>query len=139
MNSMTIDSHCASGGDQNPPQANTGHGCVNMVRTTKVVTRAKDYGSSQSDLGKEPAPPESPLCIKKYTDKPEVSPRIPKGVLKRLGHNPNAQAAQNYFIVEDLGQTPCAMSTLEVLQSYPPQRKALIFALRISVFFYHKI
>ena len=132
MNSRTHDPHCASGRDQDPSKASTGHGCINMVHTTKVVTHAKDYGSSQPDLGKETAPPKSPLHIKKPMDKPEIAPRIPKGVLKHSGHNPNAQATQNYFIVEDLGQTPCAMSTLEVLQSCPLQRKALLSALRIN-------
>ena len=48
-------------------------------------------------------------------DKPKSPPRIPKGVLKRSGHNPNAQDAQNYSVVEDLGQNPCVMSALEVL------------------------
>ena len=43
MNLRTIDPNCASGGDQNPPKANIGHGCVNMVHVTKVVTHAKDY------------------------------------------------------------------------------------------------
>ena len=90
MNSRTHDPHCASGGDQNLPEASTSHGCINMVHATKVVTRAKDYGSSQPDLGKEPAPPKSPLRIKKPTGKPKVAPRIPKGVLKRSRHNPNA-------------------------------------------------
>ena len=46
MNSRTHDPHCASGGDQNMPESNTGHGCINMVRATKVVTHAKYYGSS---------------------------------------------------------------------------------------------
>ena len=105
---------CISG-DQNLLEANTGHGCINMVCATKVVTRAMDYGSSQLDLGKEPAPPESPLCIETPMDKPATAPCIPKGILKHSGHNPNAQVAQNYSIVEDLGQTPCAMSALEVL------------------------
>ena len=63
MNSRTIDPHYASGGDQNSSEANIGHGCINMVRTTKVVTNVKDCGSSQPDLGKKPAPPESPLRI----------------------------------------------------------------------------
>ena len=90
MNSRTIDPYCASGGDQNPLEANSGHGCVNMVRANKVVTRAKDYGSSQPNLGKEPTPPESPLHIKKTMDKPKVTPHIPKGFLKSLGHNPNS-------------------------------------------------
>ena len=73
-----------------------------MVPAAKVVTRVKDYGSSQLDLGKEPTPPESPLCIEKLTDKPEVPPCIPKGVLKCSGHNPNARATHNYSVVKDL-------------------------------------
>ena len=98
-----------------------------MVCATKVVTHAKDYGSSQPNLGKETDPPGSPLHIEKPMDKPKVAPHIPKGVLKCLGHNPNAQATQNYSVVEDLGHTPCAMSTLEVLQSV--LRKGRIFFL----------
>ena len=86
MNSRT---HDQSGGDQDPPEA-TVHGCINMVCATKVVTHAKDYGSSQPDLGKEPTPPESPLHIEKPVDKPKVAPCIPNGFLKCSGHNPNA-------------------------------------------------
>ena len=66
------------------------NGCINMVRATKVVTHAKYYGSSQLDLGKEPAPPERSLHIENLMDKPEVAPHIPKGVLKRSRHNPNS-------------------------------------------------
>jgi hypothetical protein len=40
--------------------------------------------------------------------------------------NPNARAAQNYNIVEYLVQAPCAMSTLEVLQHCPSQRRTLL-------------
>ena len=87
MNSRT---HDQFGGDQDPSEACSGHGCINMVRATKVVTRAKDYGSPQPDLGNEPTPPGSPLCIENHVDKPKVSPHIHKGVLKHLGHNPNA-------------------------------------------------
>jgi hypothetical protein len=54
---------------------------------------------------------------------------IPKGAFKKYSHNPNARAAQNYSLVEDLSQTPCAMSALEVLQSFPSQRKSLLTAL----------
>ena len=45
--------------------------------------------------------------------------------------NPNARAAQFYNVVEDLAQAPCAMSTLEVLQSFPTQRKNLLTALGV--------
>ena len=68
MNSRTHDPHSTSGGDQNPPETSTGHGCINMVCATKVVTHAKYYGSSQPDLGKEPAPPDSPLHIENLMD-----------------------------------------------------------------------
>jgi hypothetical protein len=34
--------------------------------------------------------------------------------------------AQNYSIVEDLAQAPSTMSSLEVLQIFPTQRKALL-------------
>ena len=61
-----------------------------MVKDSKVVTRAKDYGFSQPDLGKELYPPESSLRIENPMDKPKAPPRIPKGFLKRLGHNPNS-------------------------------------------------
>ena len=72
------------------------------------------------------------MRIEKPTDKLEAAPHIPKGVLKHSGHNPNARATQNYSVVEDLGHTPCAMSTLEVLQSCPSQRKALLFSLGMN-------
>ena len=60
---MKSRTHDQFGGDQDSPEANSDYGCINMVCATKVVTRAKDYCSSQSDLGKEPAPHESPLHI----------------------------------------------------------------------------
>ena len=63
-----------------------------MVHATKVVTRAKYYGSSQPDLGKEPTPLESPLRIENPIDKPKIATHVPKGVLKHLRHNPNARA-----------------------------------------------
>jgi len=57
-------------------------------------------------------------------EKLEPQPRILKGVLKHSTHNPNARVVQNYSIIEDLGQTPCAMSALEVLQTCPSQTNA---------------
>ena len=90
MNSMTVDPSCASSGTQNPLDAASDQGWINMVKYSKVVARPKDYGLSQLDLGKEPSPPENPLRIEKPTDKPEAPPHIPKRFLNHLGHNPNA-------------------------------------------------
>ena len=47
-------------------------------------------------------------------------------------HNPNARATQNYNIVEDLAQAPCAMSVLEVLQSCPTQQSTLLSVLGVQ-------
>jgi hypothetical protein len=59
----------------------------------------------------------------------ETTTYIPKCAFKKASHNPNTWAAHNYSVVEDLSQTPCAMSTLEVLQSFPSQRTTLLVSL----------
>jgi hypothetical protein len=128
MASSSSNARNAAGGSQNPSLQDGDHLCINMVDAkVNVATRSRDYSSSQAIPGLEspPPPPETTLQI----EKPEPPPHIPKGVLKRSTHNPNARAAQNYSIVEDLGQTPCAMSALEVLQTCPSQRNALLSAL----------
>ena len=51
----------------------------------------------------------------------DVVPRPPKGILSKSKHNPNVRETQNYRIVEDLAQAPCAMLSLEVLQFFPNQ------------------
>jgi hypothetical protein len=107
-----------AGGSQNPSLQDDDHLCINMVDVkVNVATRSRDYSSSQAIPGLESPPP--PLEMNLQIEKPEPLPRILKGVLKRSTHNPNARATQNYSIVEDLGQTPCAMSALEVLQMCP--------------------
>lgn len=58
--------------------------------------------------------------------------RPPKALIKQATHNPNARAAQNYSVVEDLAQAPCAMFILEVLQICPVQRSTLLSALVIQ-------
>jgi hypothetical protein len=93
-----------------------------------ISTRAHDYSKpSTSEKGKEAELPSLPLQLEKTLGKTMTC--IPKGTFKKASHNPNARAAQNYSVVEDLSQTPCAMSTLEVLQRCPSQRKALLTAL----------
>jgi hypothetical protein len=98
-----------------------------MVKSdVNVATQSHNYSSSQTaHVLESPPPPEMPLQIKKL----ETPPRILKGVLKLSIHNPNARATQNYSIVEDLGQTPCEMLALEVLQMCPSQRNSLLYAL----------
>ena len=54
------------------------------------MNRVKYYGSSQPDLGKEPAPPESLLYIENPMDKPKIAPRIPKGFLMMISLLPSS-------------------------------------------------
>ena len=102
---------------------------VMMVDTIDLATRAKSYNKQpereQSAHADSPSQSQSngPLTFEKPTFK--ASSRPSKGTLRRT-HNLNAWAAQHYSIVEDLAQAPCAMSALEVLQSFPSQRKALL-------------
>jgi hypothetical protein len=128
---LTQASTSAEGGSQGPSPSSNNPASVNvymMKGDAFISTRAHDYSKpSTSEKGKEAELPSLPLQIEKTLG--ETMTRIPKGAFKKASHNPNARAAQNYSVVEDLSQTPCAMSALEVLQSFPSQRKALLTAL----------
>jgi hypothetical protein len=118
---LTQASTSAEGGSQEacPPPNNSSSANVYMVRGDALITtRAHNYNKpSASEKGKEAELPSLPLQIEKTLG--ETMTRIPKGAFKKASHNPNARAAENYSMVEDLSQTPCAMSALEVLQSCP--------------------
>ena len=99
---------------------------INMVQSSTLLqTRNKNYEKETDEKGKAVVEPSNPLTIEKPA---EIMPKIPKGVFKKTLHNPNSRAASNYSVFEDLAQTPCAMSTLKVLQSCPSQRDALLVA-----------
>jgi hypothetical protein len=126
---LTQASVSMEGGSQGPPPSLNNPMNVYMVKGDAFLsTRAHAYSQpSTSEKGKEAELPSLPLQIEKMLG--ETMTRISKGAFKKYSHNPNARATQNYSVVEDLSQTPCAMSSLEVLQSCPAQRKALLTAL----------
>jgi hypothetical protein len=106
--------------------------------TVTLTTRAKDYTSSKEKVDDTPpdlvstSPPNPPTTGPLHLERPNLDTVIrppPKGVVKKSAFNPHARAAQNYSIVEDLAQAPSAMSALEVLQSCPAQRRALLKAI----------
>ena len=92
-----------------------------MEVDVSIQTQAKKYETP----GNEPTGKElvgtsaNPLQIESLVL--DLVLRPPKASIKWATHNPNARAAQNYSVVEDLAQAPCAMSVLEVLQSFPEQ------------------
>jgi hypothetical protein len=128
---LTQASASTEGGSQEnfpPPNSSSSVNVYMMKSDAFIVTRAHDYSKpSAFEKGKEAEIPSLPLQIEKMLG--ETMTHIPKGAFKRASHNPNTRAAQNYSVVEDLSQTPCAMSALEVLQSFPAQGKALLTAL----------
>jgi hypothetical protein len=90
--------------------------------TVNLNTRSRSYDSvptkesNRSNVGKYsistsyiPAPQGS-LTIEKPSFDSLLRP--PKSTIRKVVFNPNAWAAQNYNIVEDLAKAPCAMSTL---------------------------
>jgi hypothetical protein len=70
------------------------------------------------------SPPSVPLQIEKPSFDSILCP--PKSTIRNSTFNPSSRAAQNYNIVEDLAQALCAMSSLEVLQHCPRQRRTLL-------------
>ena len=93
-----------AGGGQNQQSQDGDRLCINMVdEKIDVATRSWDYSSKKTIHGLESPPPPPPKTMTLQIEKPEPQPHIPKGVLKRSTHNPNARATQNYSIVEDLG------------------------------------
>jgi hypothetical protein len=71
-----------------------------------------------------PPPSSTPLQIEKPILDAVLC--LPKGTIRKVTFNTSVCTTQNYNIVEDLVQAPCAMSTLEVLQNYPSQRRTLL-------------
>jgi hypothetical protein len=112
------------GGSQGPPTPTT-NPVVNIYMmnvNAHLSTRTREYKTSESvEKVKDATNPLTPLQIEKVMG--ETMTPIPKGVFKKASHNPNVRATQNYSVVEDLAQNPSTMSTMEVLQIFPSQRK----------------
>jgi hypothetical protein len=121
-----------------PPQAGQYHNPNNPAERTILLTseeeillqtRNRQYPAESTSTSPEtnPTPAAPPLVIPRPSAEPPL--RIPRIPLRRNVHNPQARAAHNYSLVDDLAQSPAAMSVLEVLQTCPTQRKSLLSAL----------
>jgi hypothetical protein len=94
--------------------------------------KGKDTNSTGTLLDPSPSsvslpsvnPPYRPLQIEKPAFNSILHP--PKRTIRKATINPSSRVAQNYNIIEDLAQAPCAMFVLEVLQHYPSQRRTLL-------------
>jgi hypothetical protein len=121
-----------------PPQVGQYHNPNNPAERTILLTseeeiilqtRNRQYLAESTSTSPEtkPTPAAPPLFIPHPSAEPPL--RIPRIPLHRNVHNPQARATHNYSLVDDLAQSPAAMSVLEVLQTCPTQRKSLLSAL----------
>jgi hypothetical protein len=96
-----------------------------------LQTRNRQYPptaeSTPTSTEANSTPTGPPLVIPRPSAEPPL--RIPRIPLRRNVHNPQARAAHKYSLVDDLAQSPAAMSVLEVLQTFPTQRKSLLSAM----------
>ena len=98
-----------------------------------VSTRSKYYGNQLSSSNNQADQPNPSTSTSYDPIPPPITPELtikpPKGVVHKSTFNPRALATQNYNRVEDLAQSPYAMSMLEVLQNCPSQKQALLSAI----------
>ena len=96
---------------------------IHLQTQSQNYDKPADKQEDQSSSGKAPSTSslESSSTVPLSIEKPTLNMILhpPKSTLRKDVFNPNAQAAQFYNVVEYLAQEPCAMSTLEVLQSFP--------------------
>jgi hypothetical protein len=128
---LTQASANVDGGSQGPPSLSSNPSTLNIYMLkgeAHIAIRVDDYKMlSIAEKVKEAENPSAPLQIERMMG--ETMTHISKEAFNKASNNPNARAAQNYSVVEDLSQTPCVIFSLEVLQSFPSQRKALLVSL----------
>jgi ribosomal protein L44E len=122
---LTQASTSAEGGSQGPyPYSNNlaSKNVYMMKGDAFISTRVDDYSKLRTfEKGKEVELPYLPLYIEKTLG--ETMTCIPKGMFKKSSHNPNERVAQNYSMVEDLSQTPSAMSSWRSSKASLPRGK----------------
>ena len=98
-----------------PPMVETGvhHLLAMTTEEVNLQTRRNQYGANT-----EPTDP-SVVSTSKIVNLPLQLPPFPRPPICRISNNATARAAVSYSIVEDLAQTPTAMSALEVLKMCP--------------------
>jgi hypothetical protein len=107
--------------------------CSILLSNEEILlqSRNRQYGmppdSTPTTSETRPATTGQPLMIPCPNAEP-IS-RIPRMPLRWNIHNLHARDAHNYSLVDDLAQSPAAISVLEILQTCPSQRKSLLSAL----------
>ena len=117
--------------DQPPSDSGTHHLLMMSSDEVNLQTRRNQYGSTPEAQPAHTPTNTHPTDQSLRIPPPPLdgAPKAPRFPLRRINNNPNARAASNYNIVDDLAQSPAAMSALEVLKNCPSQRKTLLSAI----------
>ena len=97
-----------------------------------ITTRNKDYENPHASNNKDNDQPSSSTTTLTEVVPPiipELTIKPPTRVVHKSTFHLHARVAQHYNIMEDLAQSPSAMSTLEVLQNCPSQKQGLLLAI----------
>jgi hypothetical protein len=148
--SMVAQTPSPGGSSSNPHDEASTSAHIYMFNHINLNTLSKTYDTpSNPDKGKDtnrtstlPDPSLSSVSLPSVTspsgplqiEKPEFDSilRPPKSTIRKSTFNPSSRAAQNYNIVKDLAQAPCAMSVLEVLQHCPSQSRVLLAIIGVA-------
>ena len=100
------------------------NGTVNLTTQSKTY----EYTPTQDESSKWKASVETSYSSPPSNDYMSIDKHVPDSMFcppKETIQNLISLASQYYNIVEDLAHAPCSISTLEVLQNCPSQRRTL--------------
>ena len=120
------------GGDQSksPQEGNYPNANVFMCdHEVNIKRRYHYYDVPPSTLDQSESHPSGSLTIEKPTI--DIVPHPPKGDLCGTMHNPNARATHNINVVEEIAQSSCSTSAMELLGYCTTQIKELLSSTRV--------
>ena len=105
-----------------PPMLETGvhHLLAMTTEEVNLQTRQNQYRTNTEPVNTSVA------STSKIDNAPLQLPPFPRPPIHRVANNATARAVVSYSIMDDLAQTPTAMSALEVLKMFPMERKSLL-------------
>ena len=109
------------------------HHLMALSSDVNLQTRCNQYGSTTKTINPSTTSTSTSLNMSLQFMIPPMDGifKVLRSSLRHVANNPTTRAAFNYSLVDELDQSPSAMSALEVLRAFPSKWKALLFALGV--------